>query len=72
MRALAAMHFSISALDIPMAFTGYTALSVLRTMTLLTRDARAAFITFSAPRVLVWTASMGKNSQEGTCFSAAA
>ena len=72
MRALATMHFSISAFDMPIAFTGYTALSVLRTITLLTLKASAAFITFSAPSVFVCTASMGKNSHDGTCFSAAA
>jgi len=27
-----------------------------------------AIITFSAPRILVLTASIGKNSQAGTCF----
>src|ERR1035437_7361111 len=72
MRALATMHFSIRAFDMPIAFTGYTALSVLRTITLLTLEATAAFIAFSAPSVLVCIASIGKNSQDGTCFSAAA
>ena len=65
-------YFFINAIDVPIAFTGYTALSVLRTITLLTLEASAAFITFSVPRVFVCTASIGKNSHDGTCFKAAA
>ncbi len=41
-------------------------------MTRLTPAAMAALSRFSAPRTLVRTASMGKNSHEGTCLSAAA
>ena len=37
-------------------------------MTRWTRAAIAAFSRFSAPRTLVRTASIGKNSHDGTCF----
>jgi hypothetical protein len=47
-------------------------LSVESTMTRVAPAAIAAFSMFSVPRVLVRTASIGKNSQEGTCLSAAA
>ena len=38
----------------------------------LTPAEMAAVRTLSVPMTLVFTASMGKNSQEGTCFNAAA
>src|SRR4051794_40954342 len=71
-RDLATKTFSISAFDIPMAFMGYTALSVLRHTTRETPQVAAASITFSVPRTFVLTASTGKNSHDGTCLSAAA
>ncbi len=37
-----------------------------------TLAATAASMTFSVPRMLVRTASIGWNSHDGTCFSAAA
>ena len=71
-RDLATATFSIIALDIPMALTGYAALSVDRQTTFLTPASIAAFRTFSVPMTLVLIASIGKNSHEGTCLSAAA
>ena len=71
-RDLATMTFSIIALDVPIAFTGYAALSVERQITFFTPASIAAVSTFSVPRTFVLTASIGKNSQEGTCFKAAA
>src|SRR5216683_2630749 len=68
----ATMTFSIMAFEMPMALIGYTALSVLRQTRRFTPAATAAWITFSVPRMLVRTASIGWNSQDGTCFSAAA
>jgi hypothetical protein len=56
---LATINFSIIAFEIPIALTGYTALSVLSTTTRFTLQAIAAFITFSAPSTLVRTASIG-------------
>ena len=71
-RDFAIMTFSIIAFDIPIALIGYTALSVLSTTQRRTSLAMAARITFSAPTTLVWTASIGWNSHDGTCLSAAA
>ncbi|MNJ78405.1 hypothetical protein D3C77_761520 [compost metagenome] len=72
LRDLATMTFSIMALEIPIALIGYTALSVLRQTTRCTWFWIAASRTFSVPMTLVFTASIGWNSQEGTCFNAAA
>ena len=63
---------SIIAFDLPMALMGYAALSVERQTTRLTPSEMAACSTLSVPMTLVFTASMGKNSQEGTCLRAAA
>src|SRR5690349_8130202 len=71
-RDFAIASFSIIALEIPMALIGYTALSVDSTITFLTPADNAAFRTFSAPSSLVRMASIGKNSHDGTCLSAAA
>ena len=71
-RDFATMTFSIMALLVPIAFTGYAALSVERQMTVFTPSSIAAVNTFSVPRTFVLTASIGKNSQDGTCFNAAA
>ena len=68
----ATITFSIIALDMPMALIGYAALSVLSTTTFFTLCLSANVNTLSVPRMLVFTASNGKNSQEGTCFNAAA
>ena len=54
------------------ALTGYAALSVDKQTTFLTPASMAAVRTFSVPKTLVLTASMGKNSHDGTCFNAAA
>ena len=66
------MGLSIIALLMPIALMGYTALSVLKQTTDCTPAWSAARTTFSLPMTFVLTASMGKNSHEGTCFSAAA
>ena len=66
------MMLSIMALDFPMALMGYAALSVDRHTTRDTPSSIAACSTLSVPMTFVRTASMGKNSQEGTCLSAAA
>ena len=71
-RAFAPITFSIIALLIPMALMGYAALSVERQTTFFTPASMAAVNTLSVPSTLVRTASMGKNSQLGTCLSAAA
>ncbi len=71
-RAKAWATFSISALDMPIALTGYAALSVPRHTTERTPLALLASITLALPSTLVRTASIGKNSQLGTCLSAAA
>jgi hypothetical protein len=63
---------SSSAFDIPIALTGYAALSVDKQIIDFTPSAIATLRTFSVPKTLVFTASIGKNSQEGTCLSAAA
>ena len=55
-----------------MAFTGYAALSVDRQIAASTPASTAAVSTFSVPNTFVFTASSGKNSHDGTCFSAAA
>src|SRR5688572_17382146 len=68
----AIITFSIIALDIPIALIGYTALSVLKTITFVTLFLIAASNTLAVPSTFVLTASNGKNSQEGTCFKAAA
>ena len=68
----ATITFSIIAFDVPIAFTGYAALSVERQTTFLTPSFIAQARTFSVPKTFVLTASIGKNSQEGTCFKAAA
>lgn len=70
--ALARITFSIIALLIPMALMGYAALSVDKQTILFTPNCTAAVKTLFVPSTLVRTASMGKNSQEGTCFKAAA
>src|SRR5680860_1184037 len=70
LRANACATFSIMAFDMPMALTGYTALSVPRHTTLSTPFLFAASITFELPMTLVRTASIGKNSHEGTCLRA--
>ena len=72
MRDFATNTFSIIALEVPIALTGYAALSVERQITFLTPSSMAAVRTLSVPRTLVLTASSGKNSHEGTCLSAAA
>ena len=69
---LATNTFSIIAFEIPIAFIGYAALSVDRHITFLTPYSIAAVSTLSVPNTLVLTASRGKNSQDGTCFNAAA
>ena len=56
----------------PIALMGYAALSVESTTTFFTPCSMADSSTFSVPRTLVRVASRGKNSHEGTCFSAAA
>ena len=65
---------SISAFVIPITLTGLQALSVEMPTTASTWRAlvRTARTSASAPSTLVRTASMGKYSQVGTCFSAAA
>ena len=68
----ATITFSIIALLVPIAFTGYAALSVDKQIIFFTPASIAAVKTFSVPRTLVFTASIGKNSQDGTCFRAAA
>ena len=72
LRERATAIFSSIALVIPIALIGYAALSVDRQMTLFTPSSMAAVSTLSVPMTLVRTASIGKNSQEGTCLSAAA
>jgi len=69
---LATITFSIKAFDIPIALIGYAALSVLRTTTFFTSYSCATVNKLSVPIILVFTASKGKNSQDGTCFNAAA
>ena len=64
--------FSMYAFVMPMAEVGYTALSVERQTTFFTCFWMAARSRFSLPAILVFTASIGKLSQEGTCFIAAA
>ena len=56
----------------PMALTGYAALSVPRQTSERTSLALQASTTLALPSTLVRTASSGKNSHEGTCLSAAA
>ena len=72
LRAKACAVFSISALDMPIALTGWTALSVPRQTTERTPLALAASSTLEDPSTLVCTAWIGKNSHDGTCLSAAA
>ena len=72
MRDFATTTFSIIALLVPMAFMGYAALSVERHIAAFTPSSIAAVSTLSVPKTLVFTASKGKNSHEGTCFNAAA
>ncbi len=72
LRAKACATFSIIAFEMPIALTGYAALSVPRQTTLRTLLALLASMTFAEPSTLVRTASSGKNSQDGTCLSAAA
>ena len=72
LRDLANITFSIRAFVIPIALIGYAALSVLKITTFLTSKASADKSTFSVPITFVLIASNGKNSQEGTCFKAAA
>ena len=64
--------FSIKALEMPIALIGYAALSVLKQTTFFTPWAEAESMTFWVPKTLVFVASKGKNSQDGTCFNAAA
>src|SRR5690606_13028720 len=70
LRAKACATFSIIALDMPMALTGYAALSVPKHTSDATPLALLASITFAEPSTFVRTASRGKNSQLGTCFNA--
>ena len=56
----------------PIALMGCTALSVPRQTTAATPLALAASMTLELPKTFVRTASSGKNSQDGTCLSAAA
>ena len=72
LRLLATAIFSSIALVIPIALIGYAALSVERQITDSTPHSIATVSTLSVPITLVRTASIGKNSQEGTCFNAAA
>jgi hypothetical protein len=72
LRAKDVAVFSIKAFDIPIAFIGYTALSVLKQTTELTPKFSELLRTFALPCTFVATASNGKNSQDGTCFRAAA
>ena len=71
-RACAWATFSMRALVMPIALTGWTALSVLRNTTAETPLRSHASTTLALPRTFVCTASSGKNSHDGTCFSAAA
>src|SRR5699024_10095567 len=71
-RAKACAVFSMSALDMPIALMGCTALSVPRHTTERTPLALAACSTYKLPRILVCTAWNGKNPHDGTCLSAAA
>ena len=57
----ATMTFSIIAFDVPIAFTGYAALSVDKQTTVFTPSSIAAVRTFSVPKILVFTASIGKD-----------
>ena len=65
---------SITALVMPMTLIGLHALSVEMPTTVSTRELAAivARTSSSAPMTFVRTASTGKYSQVGTCFSAAA
>ena len=63
---------SPSAFVTPIALIGYAALSVERQVMLFTPSSMAAVSTLSSPITLVLSASIGKNSHEGTCLSAAA
>src|SRR5699024_45009 len=69
---LATNTFSIIAFEMPIALIGYAALSVDKQITFFTFSLIALCKTFSVPKILVFTASIGKNSHEGTCFNAAA
>ena len=71
-RAFAATTCSIIAFEMPIALIGYAALSVERQTIFLTPSSMAACRRLSVPSTLVRTASIGKNSQLGTCLSAAA
>lgn len=72
LRDFATAIFSSRALLMPIALMGYAALSVERQMTHFTPESMAASRTLSVPMTLVLTASIGKNSQDGTCLRAAA
>ena len=72
MRALAIMIFSISAFDIPMAFMGYTALSLLRTIMCFDAAGQGRVEDVIGAQGVGLYGLKGKNSQDGTCFSAAA
>ena len=64
----------MTALVMPMTLIGLHALSVDTPATTFTgrRCSRIARTRLSAPMTFVATASSGKYSQDGTCFSAAA
>ena len=64
--------FSIRDLLMPIALIGYTALSVLKHTIPFTPYLTALPMTFELPVIFVATASIGKNSHDGTCFNAAA
>ena len=55
-----------------MALIGYAALSVLRITTFFTELEIAESRILLVPKMFVLTASIGKNSHDGTCFKAAA
>ena len=69
---LAIAIFSIKAFEIPIAFIGYAALSVLKHITFFTSCLIAEIRTLLVPITLVLVASRGKNSQAGTCLRAEA
>ena len=56
----------------PYKFLGATALSVDKDITFLTLFEKQASIMFYAPKIFVFTNSIGLYSAAGTCFSAAA
>lgn len=61
-----------NSLELGISLMGLEALSVLGATIRCTPRSRAALIRFSAPRMLVFTASRGLYSAAGTCLRAAA